>query len=174
MLWWFSWLQLGFALFVVGLVAERMRTLYWRQAISEQAFKQLLSDASLRARWASERGESALARALVADDAREGVADVREIASARLRLLRVCATLASTLGLLGGILLLAGAPMPGQGLLALQAGAVARARMDGAITTMAIGLGSSAFCFQALSVLRRAAQKQLHQAEQIARALGVA
>ncbi|HEY6877960.1 MAG TPA: hypothetical protein VI299_08065 [Polyangiales bacterium] len=151
------------------LVVERMRALLWVHAISDAALKQML----VRPELAHVRPESALALALVADDPREALADVREIASTRLRLLRVCATLASTLGLLGGILLLAGAPLPGQGLLALAAGAVARARMNGAIETMAIGVATSALCFQALAILRRAATKQLHQADQIARARGL-
>ena len=174
MLWWFQWLQLGFAAFIASLVAERIHTLCWRQAVSDHAFKRVLAgDVALQQRWASARSESALAQLVAGEDVRESLADAREIASARLRLLRVCATLASTLGLLGGILLLAGARLPDQGLLALEAGAVERARLDGAIATMAIGVASSAFCFQALAVLRRAAQKLLQQAEQIARARGL-
>jgi hypothetical protein len=155
---------------VLALIIERMRALCWVHAISDDAFKRMLE----QPRLARARPESALADALLAEDAQEALAELREIASARLRLLRVCATLASTLGLLGGILLLAGAPLPNQGLLALAAGAVARARMDGALGTMAIGVGSSAFCFQALSILRAAAAKQLRQAEQIARVRGLA
>jgi hypothetical protein len=142
---------------------------YWQHAISEPALKQMLHDPRL----ARAREESALAQVLIADDAREALADARALATTRLRLLRVCATIASTLGLLGGILLLAGAPLPAQGLLALSAGAVARARMEGAITTMAIGIGSSAVCFQALSTLRAAAQRALAQADRIARARGL-
>lgn len=172
MLWWFQWLQLGFLLLVVGLVAERIHALCWRDAIADDLFKRLLrSDAAACRKFARVRAETRWADVFAAEeDPRETLADVRENALARLRLLRVCATMASTLGLLGGILLLAGASLPDQGLLALQAGAVARARMDGAITTMAIGIGSSAFCFQALALLRRAAQRQLTQAEQLARA----
>lgn len=162
-------LQLAFALFVLALVGERVRALCWTQALSEHALKRMLERPSL----ASARPESVLARALLDEQPLESLADVREIASGRLRLLRVCATLCSTLGLLGGILLLAGAPLPGQGLLALQAGALARARMSGAITTMAIGVGSSAFCFQALAILRTAATRMLAQAERIARARGL-
>jgi hypothetical protein len=152
----------------VVLVVERMNALCWRHAISDEALKRMLDDRRL----AHARPESALAQALVADDPLEALADAREIASARLRMLRVCATMASTLGLLGGILLLAGAPLPSQGVLALAAGAVARARMNGAIATMAIGIGSSAFCFQALSVLRPAAQRYLTQLDRITRTQG--
>jgi hypothetical protein len=172
-LWWFQWLQLGFVALVLVLVMERMRALYWRDAISDQLFKELSRGAGrdvLAQKFARVRSASPWAPVFSDhDDTREALADVRENAVAQLRLLRVCATMASTLGLLGGILLLAGASLPGEGLLALQAGAVARARMEGAITTMAIGVGSSAFCFQALTLLRRAATRQLTQADQLAR-----
>jgi hypothetical protein len=161
--------QLGFALAIAALAAERMRALCWTHAISEPAFKRMLSDPEV----AQVRSESVLAQALIANDPAEAIADAREIASTRLRLIRVSATMASTLGLLGGILMLAGAPLPNQGLLALAAGAVERARMSTAIATMAIGVGSSAFCFQALSILRRAAQTLLAQADRVARTRGI-
>ncbi len=154
---------------MLALVVERMRTLFWVHAISDDALKRMLREPQL----AHARDESVLAQALLSDEPMEMLADARDIASARLRILRVCATLASTMGLLGGILLLAGAPIPSQGLLELAAGGAARARVSGAITTMAIGVGSSAFCFQALSLLRTAAQRLLAQAEKIARARGI-
>ncbi|HEX5659875.1 MAG TPA: hypothetical protein VFX59_21920 [Polyangiales bacterium] len=154
---------------MVVLAAERLRTLCWVHAISEPAYKRMLADRQL----AHERDESVLAEILIGDDAQEAIADAREIASTRMRLLRVCATLASTLGLLGGILMLAGAELPPQGLAALQAGNLERARMSTAITTMAIGVGSSAFCFQALSILRTAARTLLTQADRAARARGL-
>ncbi|MET0287620.1 MAG: hypothetical protein ABW352_24245 [Polyangiales bacterium] len=152
-------------------MAERFHALSWRHAISDEAFKQMLADREL----ARVRPESVLAQGLLAhgEDIPEAIADAREIATTRMRLLRVCATLASTLGLLGGILMLAGAELPSQGLLALEAGAIERARMGTAIATMAIGVGSSAFCFQAVTILRTAGQRLLTQADRVARARGV-
>jgi hypothetical protein len=161
--------QLGFALVVGALAADRIRALCWTHAISEPAFKRMLREPHV----ARVRPESVLAQALYGDEPAEAIADAREIATARLRLIRVSATMASTLGLLGGILMLAGMPLPNQGLLALASGALERARMDTAIATMAIGVGSSAFCFQALSILRIAARTLLTQAERVARARGV-
>jgi hypothetical protein len=156
---------------VLALVAERFRALYWQHAISDEGLKAMLAEPTL----AGARPESVLAQALLAhgEDIPEALADAREIATTRMRLLRVCATLASTLGLLGGILMLAGAELPSQGLLALEAGAVERARMGTAIATMAIGVGSSAFCFQAVTLLRAAAQRLLTQADRIARVRGL-
>jgi hypothetical protein len=161
--------QLGFALAIAALTVERMRALCWTHAISEPAFKRMLEEPGV----AHVRSESVLARALYADDPAEAIADAREIASTRLRVIRVSATMASTLGLLGGILMLAGAPLHEEGLLALAAGAVERARMTTAIATMAIGVGSSAFCFQALSILRTAARTLLTQTDRVARARAV-
>lgn len=103
---------------------------------------------------------------LLARDAetRECLLDLREEASARLRMLRVCATLASTIGLLGGILALASAGGTHVG-----SAGLSRHGLADAIATMAIGVATSALCFQALALLRPAAQRLVTQATQVAR-----
>jgi len=172
---------MAFALFVAVVIAERLRALYLRVATSEDAMewltrslKQGVVDAPLA--WARRRPESYVARVLEAafgEDGSQGemaecLIDVRAEGSARLRMLRVCATLASTLGLLGGILVLAGGPRRA-GLEALKAGGAERAALSEAIATMALGVATSALCFQALALLRPAAQKAISQAQHIAR-----
>ncbi len=170
--------QLAFALFVAVLIAERVRVLYWRAPLSDAAQRWLLAalrtgDGDAVARLRTARPESHAARILAdADgDVNELLGDLFEEARARLLALRVSATLASTTGLLGGILQLArGDGAEGAGLLALKAGAVAQARVSEAITTMAIGVAISAVCFQALSSLREAAKRLVAQDVTVARA----
>jgi hypothetical protein len=87
-------------------------------------------------------------------------------------LLRVSATLASTTGLLGGILALARGSASSAGLWALSAGGAERHNLDEAIATMAIGVALSALCFQALALLRPAAQRLVTQTAHLARAVG--
>lgn len=173
--------QLGFALFVSLVIVERVRALCLRAATSDEALRTIVRAAEsdeheiLRgfARARPEAQSSRLIEARLSDDpgaVAEVQVDLHEETFARLKLLRVCATLASTMGLLGGILTLAGkAEAPG--LLALQAGAAERLRLSEAIATMAIGVATSALCFQALASLRPPAQKLLMQASQLARAL---
>jgi len=185
---WFQLAQLGFALIVGLLVAERVRALYLRAASSDEAQRWLV--AALEAgeldgprRWVETRPEAHSARVLHAvldraegvdavdgkDDLGEVLVDLRADTLARLKLLRVSATLASTLGLLGGILTLARGSADRRDLLALSAGAAQRATLDEAITSMAIGVATSAFCFQAVSLLRRRAQRQLVETARLAR-----
>lgn len=181
--------QLAFALLVAGLIAERVRVLCLYGAMSDEALRWLLralerSDLDAVRGFTRARPTSYVARVLQAaletrdagsvndDRVGEVVADLQEEASARLRVLRVSATLASTMGLLGGILVLArGAEQAG--LLALRRGGAERGAMAEAIATMAIGVATSALCFQALALLRPAAQRLLTQTRQVVRALGL-
>ena len=178
---WFQLAQLAFALFVAAVIAERMRALHWHLASSDEAVRwlvrELASEDRTQARaWAEARPDAQAARVVIAAtsvDADEGamrelLLDLRDEATARLPLIRVAATLGSTLGLLGGILTLTGVLTPAAGLLALKAGAVERLSMEQAVATMAIGVATSATCFQGLALLRPAAQKLIAQAQQIA------
>jgi hypothetical protein len=110
----------------------------------------------------SENSEAALAE-LSFDLAAEAIA--------RLRALRVGATIASTLGLLIGIVRLRGGFSEPPGLLALEAGLTERLAVADALLSMAIGVGSSAVCFYALSVLGRAAQGLITQRARVENAL---
>jgi len=168
---------------VTAVIGERVRVLYLKAATSDEAVRWLLralddGEREPARAWARALPSTHVARVLRAsiedDDARdlrETLLDLRAEAGARLRLLRVSATLASTLGLLGGILALAGGAKRA-GLDALRAGGAERTTMAEALATMAIGVATSALCFQALALLRPAAQKLIVQSEQIARALG--
>lgn len=94
--------------------------------------------------------------------------DLRQAASARLAVLRGCATLASVLGLLGGIMAIRGGFSGNAGLLELQAGLAQQVALAEALERMAIGVGTSAVCFYALGVFRRAARDLIVQITQIA------
>jgi hypothetical protein len=106
-----------------------------------------------------------------AAELRELVSELRDESTASLRTLRVAATLVSTLGLMGGILTLALGSSRHAGLMALQAGRVERMTMNEALATMAIGVATSALCFQALAVLKPAAQRAMLQVRQLERLL---
>jgi len=100
----------------------------------------------------------------------EELLEVRAWTTRRLRAVRVCATMASTLGLLGAIVSLVFG-FGGSGLLSLQAGLAERVALDQALLAMGIGVGTSAFCFYAFGLLRRAAHETLAQAVRAARAV---
>lgn len=184
MLSWFQVGQLAFAAFLIVVISERVFALYVRLATSDDAARWLARELEAKSpdgprAWARARPEAQLARIveLALDDARrdelgELFVDVRAETLARLSMLRVSATIASTLGLLGGIVTLARGAPEAAGLLALQAGGLQRLAMNEAISTMAIGVATSAFCFHALALLRTAAEKRLTQARQLARAAG--
>lgn len=177
--------QLAFAAFIALVIAERVRYLVYRAPASEQAARWLLQaiksgDRAALAHWSRARPESHAAQLIAPllsdrgsrDEADEVASELYEAASARLMLLRVSATLASTTGLLGGILALARGSASSAGLWALSAGGAERHNLDEAIATMAIGVALSALCFQALGLLRPAAQRLVMQTAQLARALG--
>jgi hypothetical protein len=187
MLTWFQLGQLGFALVLALAIAERIRAVHFRDATSDDAVRWLVraleQGATQQARaWARARPATQLARLIEAANGHDGAAraaalrellvDLREEATSRLRMLRVSATLASTVGLMGGILTIArGGDVKAAGLAALQAGGAERLAMSQAITTMAIGVATSAVVFQALSLLKPAAAKRLLQARQLERVL---
>jgi hypothetical protein len=92
-------------------------------------------------------------------------------AAVRLRALRVGATIASTTGLLIGIIRLRGGFTKPPGLLALEAGLTERLAVADALFSMAIGVGTSAVCFYALSLLGAAARSLIAQRARVERAL---
>jgi hypothetical protein len=183
---WFQLGQLALATFVIAVTAERIAVLHLRAATSDEAVRwlvRMLQSGSRDApqQWARARPAAQLARIIEASrlpnaelELRELMAELRDESLARLGGLRTSATLASTLGLLGGIVTLARGAPESAGLDALRAGALERLAMHEAIATMAIGVATSAFCFQALSLLRVAAEKRIAQARQLARAVGYA
>lgn len=93
----------------------------------------------------------------------EEQAELTELVSRRLRLIRVGATLSSTTGLLVGILRFRVGFLGSSGLLALERGLPERIATSQALFAMAIGISTSAVCFYALSNLRRAASLLLSQ-----------
>ena len=95
------------------------------------------------------------------------LADLRLEAQMRLPLLRVSATLSSTLGLLAGILAIQRG-FSGKGLLSLSAGLAQQIALNEALTHMAIGMGTAAFCFAAFAIFRQASRVVLSQLAHIA------
>jgi hypothetical protein len=177
----FQLAQLAFAAFVIAVIAERVYYLYVRAPASEAAVRWLVraieaGDLEVINLWSRARPESHAGRLVTVhfaggeleDDAL--LLDLNDAATARLFFIRVSATLASTTGLLGGILALARGES-GSGLAALAMGGAERQNLDEALATMAIGVALSALCFQALALLRPAAQKLVAQTAQVARAL---
>lgn len=181
---WFQLFQLAITLFLSVVISRRVHALHYRDATSEDAFRWLLRTLERGERepvraWARERPRAQLARMIElaftssqpAAELRELVSELRDESTASLRTLRVAATLVSTLGLMGGILTLALGSSRHAGLMALQAGRVERMTMNEALATMAIGVATSALCFQALAVLRPAAQRAMLQVRQLERLL---
>lgn len=184
---WFQLAQLSVAAFLAVVIGQRVHTLHYRAATSEEAFRWLLrtlerGDREPVCAWARERPGAQLARMIElaftssqpAAELRELVVELRDESTASLRMLRVAATLVSTLGLMGGILTLALGSSRHAGLMALQAGRVERMTMNEALATMAIGVATSALCFQALAVLKPAAQRAMLQVRQLERLLAAA
>jgi hypothetical protein len=181
---WFQLCQLAVTLFLSVVIGRRVHALYYRVATSEETFRWLLrtlerGDREPARAWARARPGAQLARMIElaftssqpAAELRELVVELRDESTASLRMLRVAATLVSTLGLMGGILTLALGSSRHAGLMALQAGRVERMTMNEALATMAIGVATSALCFQALVVLKPAAQRAMLQVRQLERLL---
>ncbi len=179
--------QLGLATLVVVLVAERARELFHRAPTSEHALRWLRNrlqkgDTQGPLLWARARQGAYVSQVLQAalDPAGsegEGEAlsdlvqlDLRYAAGRRLGVLRVAATMASVLGLLGGILAIRQG-FDDDSLLALQAGLAQKVALAHALESMALGVGTSAFCFFALGLFRRVARDVLRQATHIAHIL---
>lgn len=183
---WYEVGQLLFALFVLGVVSERAWFLLRRAPVSDRALRWLTD--RIRARdqasaiaWASQvphafvsqviRGHAGLDQDAWPTTPELARIELSHAASARLGVLRGCATLASALGLLGGILAIRRGFSGGSGLLALQAGLAEQVALAEALEMMALGVGTSAVCFHALGVFRGAARAAVAQATHIAHLL---
>ena len=181
---WLAWLQCTWALVVLAMVAERAHALFVRYAVSDAAL--LFVTRSLRAgdleaarAWAAERPRTLLAALLApVDAADEAEADAPALLTElsyrtheRLLVLRVAATLSSTLGLLGGVVAIARGMGGAPGLLGLQAGLAERVAMQEALFSMALGVGTAAVCFHALSRFRARARELVTQLRSVAHLL---
>lgn len=178
------WLQIVLALAVVGVAFERLYRVGVIAPVSTKLLSELerslregdvervrrLSEA-LPARWTSRVVSNALARE--PEEPELMLIDLFEEAGSRLGLLRLSATLASTFGLLGGILTIRAGFGADVGLLALQAGLAERTALGRALMTMAIGVGTAAFAFAAHAAIRRASTRAYVQAQRIDRAVAV-
>jgi biopolymer transport protein ExbB/TolQ len=165
------------------MVAERAHALFVRYAVSEAAL--LFVARSLRegdfeaARaWAEARPHTLLAALIAPGQADEGGDDSASLLSElshrtheRLLALRVAATLSSTLGLFGGVVAIARGMGGAPGLLGLQAGLAERVAMQDALFSMALGVGTAAVCFHALSRFRARARELVTQLRSVAHLL---
>jgi hypothetical protein len=180
----FFWFQLGLALLVVGIAMERLYCVAVVAPVSARLMSELerlLRDQQIGAahrlaqllprRWVS---RVVLNAGATEPEAPEFVLlDLFEEAGLRLGMLRLSATLASTLGLLGGILLIRSGFSADVGLLALEAGLAQRAALGRALLTMSVGVGTAAFAFAAHAAIRRASTAAYAQAQRIDRFLSV-
>lgn len=178
---WFPWLQLAWAFVVVLVIAERAFALFFRLPISTQALSFVrecvrTGDREALATWAGER-PNALVAELVTQVLQQRLdtdltwAELGQRAGARLIWLRTAATLSSTLGLFGGVLAIARGLGGGGGLLALERGLAERLAMREALLCMALGVGTAALCFYALSRLRPAARELVTQLRNVSHLL---
>ncbi len=177
----FTLIQLALVLTVLVVIAERARLLWFRAPVSGRLCTEL--ERCVRAgrleriealcaaspfRWACRA--ALVARQQDAATAAEALfLDLRYEAERRLVTLRIAATLASTLGLLGGILAIRQGFGAG-GLLALESGLAQHVALGRALSTMALGIGTSAICFAAFAAFRRAARHVLTQAQRVLQA----
>jgi hypothetical protein len=180
--------QLGLSAALLGVILDRAYCLLWAAPLSSRGVAHVLR--------ALERAEDGPLRAFAKHTARTHVGRVLAIAfepitdglpredalaelsfelsaeaAARLRALRVGATIASTTGLLIGIVRLRGGFTKPPGLLALEAGLTERLAVSDALFSMAIGVGTSAVCFYALSLLGDAARGLVAQRARVESAL---
>jgi len=175
-------IQVLLAVLAVGAVVQRSRVLWfvapaspalvaaWTNALAsgDEAFARRLALAA-PGRWGSRLVLAALdpESGDRSESVASALADLRMEAGAQLGFIRVAATMASTLGLLGGILAIQRG-FSGQGLLALSAGLAQQVALSQALNHMALGIGTAAFCFSAFGLLRAAARDLLTQASQVA------
>jgi hypothetical protein len=179
-MYWLTWLQLAFSGVLLGVIAERARYLLFRAKLSDEgwAFIQrcLLAGEVVQVRaFAHQQPEahvSAVLRAALDPDPDQELAEIvswlHERSAARLRLVRVGATLASTLGLMVGILSIQRGFGEPAGLLALEAGLPQKLAMSQALFAMGVGVATSAVCFYALALLKPAAQALIAQSARAA------
>jgi hypothetical protein len=177
---WLTWLQLVFSGVLLGVIAERVRYLLFRAALSDEGWSfvqrglQAGEILQLRA-FAQAQPDThvgAVLRAALEPDPDQELAEIvswlHERSAARLRLVRVGATLASSLGLMTGILCIQRGFGEPAGLLALEAGLPQKLAMSQALFAMGIGVATSAVCFYALSLLKPAAQALIAQSARAA------
>ncbi len=163
-------------------VAQRCRLLLFTAPVSAALFEALsraltagnLAAARALARESARRWPSRVVLAALGAGGEDGpdavdteLSDLASKAEAQLGLIRVSATLGSTLGLLGAILAIQRG-FSGHGLLALRAGLAQQVALSEAVVHMAIGIGTAAFCFAAWGLLSRAARDGRRQTSQMA------
>jgi hypothetical protein len=176
----FDWLllvQLALSAGLLAVIGERAAYLWYVAPASAPALRwlgQCVEEGRVERVlfWARKRPGTHVAQILLAQlepqpdgehDLPELLSELTERAVIRLRLLRVGATVASTSGLLVGIVRISGGYAAPSGLLALEAGLTERLTMSSALFSMAVGVGTSAVCFYATSLFRRAAQQLVAQ-----------
>jgi hypothetical protein len=178
-----TWLQLGVSAGLAAVIVERVRYLLVVAPLSPEGMKfvvaALEAGRSEQVRvWAEEAARTHVGQVLQAglgaggseqeDELSDVLFELQARCLARLRALRVGATVASTLGLLTGILRIRGGLGESAGLLALEAGLAEKVALGQALGSMAVGVATSAVCFYALGVLREAAKGLLAQGTKVA------
>jgi biopolymer transport protein ExbB/TolQ len=178
---WLTWVQCAWAIVVLAMVAERAYALFLRYPVSEAGLlfvTRRLREGDLGAvsAFLAARPRTLLAQLLAQptaddEDAPDDPTRLTELSHKpleRLLALRVAATLSSTLGLLGGVVSIARGMGGGSGLVALEEGLAQRVAMHEALSSMALGVGTAAVCFYAVSRLRRRATELVTQLRSVA------
>ncbi len=170
-------IQALLTLFLIAVVVERCRALLFVAPASRTFVSALAESLESGAHAQAQRLARALprcwaSRLLLAcvqghpaeqlEQTETTLADLRLEAGARLTMLRVSATISSTLGLLGGILAIRRG-FSGEGLLSLSAGLAQQVALNQALSHMAVGMGTAAFSFTAFALFRGAARDLLAQ-----------
>lgn len=158
--------QLAFLALLLGLIVERARALLLRDRLATDAFLRAALAAPPRARAElALRAEPALVARIVSAGAdaedrdvaiEEALVDARREATARIGLLRIGATLSSTLGLIGAALEARWAQVGEHGLWALEAGRVEAIAMERSALCIALGIAGSSLALGAFVQLRAA------------------
>ncbi len=172
----FHALQIALLVAIVALVVERLRALCYRGAVDAAALRRALVRLLRSGRVEDARRLAGELRSAVAvepawalldpelpDDDRMGEMDERLLelevrATARLRALRICGSVASALGFLGAAIEIHWIFTGDHGLMRLQAGLVETIGMSHAVLSIALGISTSSFALGAWSVLRKHAR----------------
>jgi hypothetical protein len=182
---WMTMLQLALSAVLASVIVERARYLLVRAKLSEAGWtfveeslrRGQLTELRAWARALPETHVGSLLQAVLEptsdrdEELPELLSWLRERSAARLRLLRVGATIASSLGLMVGILSIQRGYGEPAGLLALEAGLPQKLAMSQALFSMGIGVATSAVCFYALGLFRPAAQALIAQSARAAHLL---
>lgn len=180
-----TYLQLGLSAVLLAIIVERARYLLWLAPLSPEGLRFVLNALERGQRaalelWAREAPRTHVGKLLRAglmeqgegeDDVSDTLFELQAQCSARLRVLRVGATIASTAGLMVGILRIRGGAGESAGLLALEAGLAEKVALGQALFSMAVGVATSAVCFYAVGVLREAARETMGQGAKVAEGL---